>query len=84
MNTRKNKNNSTNDLKTPLFNKEGSINIQEIEIEGRRARLVGCEVGKYGRVSNAIDTVRFSNGEFKDYTRAELYLLEKQGKLKTL
>lgn len=70
--------------KTPLFNKDGSINVQEIEIEGRSARLVGCDVSKYGRVSNAIDTVRFSNGEFKDYTRAELYVMYKDGRLKTV
>lgn len=71
-------------MKIPLFNKDGSINIQEIEIEGRKCRFVGCDVGNRGRVSNAIDTVRFSNGEFKEYTRGELYILQQQGKLKTV
>lgn len=70
--------------KIPLFDKSGAINLQEIEIDGRRAIFVGCEVGKYGRVSNAIDTVRFSNGEFKEYTRSELYRMQESGILKTV
>ncbi|HWL22336.1 MAG TPA: hypothetical protein VNR38_01055 [Ureibacillus sp.] len=81
MNTRKNNLKPLEPIKTRLVNEDGSINLVEFEIDGVSARIVGTQTG--GRkVSEAIDEVRFETGERRYYTRGELYLLEKNNKIK--
>lgn len=64
-----------------LINTDGSINLVPFEIDGVTACIVGTQTG--GRkVSEAIDEVRFADGTRELYKRGELYLLEKNNKIK--
>lgn len=68
-------------IKTRLVNEDGSINLLPFEIEGVFACIVGTQTGGK-KVSEAIDEVRFEDGTRRYYTRGELYLLEKNNKIK--
>jgi len=66
-----------------LINDDGSINLIDFEIDGRRAKIVGTDSGgRWAKVSQAIDEVRFEDGTRKTYTRGQLYILQRDGHIK--
>ena len=63
-----------------LVNDDGSINLIDFEIDGKRAKIVGTDSGgRWAKVSQAIDEVRFEDGTRKTYTRGQLYILQRDG-----
>src|SRR5690606_25590298 len=66
--------------RTKLVNDDGSINLIDYEIDGKRATIVGTDSGgRGGKVSQAIDEGRFEDGTRKTYTRGELCILQRDG-----
>lgn len=66
-----------------LVNDDGSINLIDFEIDGKRAKIVGTDSGgRWAKVSQAIDEVRFEDGTRKTYTRGQLYVLQRDGNIK--
>lgn len=66
-----------------LVNDDGSINLIDFEIDGKRAKIVGTDSGgRWAKVSQAIDEVRFEDGTRKTYTRSQLYVLQRDGHIK--
>lgn len=66
-----------------LVNDDGSINLIDFEIDGKRAKIVGTDSGgRWAKVSQAIDEVRFEDGTRKTYTRGQLYILQRDGHIK--
>lgn len=81
MNVPKEKESRLKQLK--LVNDDGSINLIYFEIEGKRAKIVGTDSGgRWAKVSQAIDEVRFEDGTRKTYTRGQLYILQRDGHIK--
>lgn len=81
MNVSKKKESRLNPLK--LVNDDGSINLIDFEIDGNRAKIVGTDSGgRWAKVSQAIDEVRFEDGTRKTYTRGQLYVLQRDGNIK--
>lgn len=66
-----------------LVNDDGSINLIDFMIDGKRAKIVGTDSGgRWAKVSQAIDEVRFEDGTRKTYTRGQLYVLQRDGYIK--
>lgn len=65
-----------------LVNDDGSINLIDFMIDGKRAKIVGTDSGgRWAKVSQAIDEVRFEDGTRKTYTRGQLYILQRDGNI---
>lgn len=66
-----------------LVNDDGSINLIEFMLDGKRAKIVGTDSGgRWAKVSQAIDEVRFEDGTRKTYTRGQLYVIQREGNIK--